>query len=123
MLTEQDYRELCRKACDMLNSAFRADPRALYALHCNRIPCTDALAEHPNVVVEKIQVLPENTPGYPEFHVGMIGVIVGMFQAMGFPCTIASMWSEPDEDGHRLFTGFSIVDFTNMQPIPDNRIT
>ncbi len=112
-MTQDEKRELAQRACDALNAAFKSDPRAMHALSVNRVPCTQELADDPHIVVDKAPVLPDGC-GYS---VGMIGVLVGMFSAMGFPCTPAVSMGDPvDEEGRRKFSGFSLIDFAKCQP-------
>ena len=56
----------------VLNTAYQADPSAIHALICNRVPCNEALAGHPDVTVSENLVVGE---GYV---VGMLGVINGI---------------------------------------------
>lgn len=59
-------------AIALLNSMVKADPKATEALVEQRIPCNEALAEHPT-----IQVVGGEGPNPPK--VGLLGVINGMF--------------------------------------------
>ena len=53
-----------------LNELVEIDPLAIRALMCTRIPCNEALANHPTVQVSE----------WPEgCHVGVIGIINGLF--------------------------------------------
>jgi hypothetical protein len=61
-----------RQAVELLNEAFTMDPEALTALTNNRVPCNEALADHPT-----IQVLDED--GSPK--VGLLGILNGIFGA------------------------------------------
>lgn len=111
--TDTQFRALAAKAAAILNRAFAADPSAMHSLSSYRVPCNQSLADDQNIVVDQIPVLPTG----PCFAVGMIGVIVGMFQAMGFPCTVASQWSdEKDADGRVKMVGFSLVEVSHCQP-------
>ena len=65
---------------EYLNSLVKADPLAMRALICNRVPCNRELAEHPTCQVGQWQ---------EGFHVGIVGVINGMFGVFG-----------EDEEGH-----------------------
>lgn len=54
---------------DILNSAFKADPAAITSLFINRVPCNNALAEHPTIIVGDMH-------GYV---VGLTGLLNGLF--------------------------------------------
>jgi hypothetical protein len=61
-----------------LNSLLDADSDALYALIEHRVPVNQTLADHPAAV------LYDDGSGAPPTY-GMLGVINGMLQVMGFP--------------------------------------
>lgn len=93
---------VAQRGLDALNSALLTDPGAMYALITNRIPCTQALADDPFLVVSK---LPTGTPD-EFFAIGMGGVLAGLFDAMGLP-KIATEWSDDtDELGRKRLVGF-----------------
>jgi len=54
---------------EVLNSALEADPAAVYALVESRVPCNEALADHPT-----IQVLAEGGT----YGVGLLGILNGL---------------------------------------------
>jgi hypothetical protein len=60
------------EAIAYLNELIRLDKPAIAALIANRVPCNQELADHPTV-----QVVAQNEG----FHVGMLGIINGMFGA------------------------------------------
>lgn len=66
---------------ELLNELIALDKPAIAAVLANRVPCNEALAEHPTV-----QVSTQND-GY---HVGLLGIINGMFgvdeRGSGFIC-------------------------------------
>lgn len=55
---------------DLLNELIRLDKPAIAALLANRVPCNQALADHPTVQVQA------QNDGY---HVGLLGIINGLF--------------------------------------------
>jgi hypothetical protein len=54
----------------LLNACMALDPKAMHALIESRVPCNDALADHPTVQVLSVD-------GQP--HVGILGLINGLF--------------------------------------------
>jgi formate dehydrogenase maturation protein FdhE len=94
---------------DCLQSAFEADPAAMHALICNRVPTSQAMVEHPHVICEEIEVL-DDAPAC----VGMLGVLNGVLEAAGLH-KVASKWCPPPSDHpeapHTLvgFTQFRIA--------------
>lgn len=79
----------------VLNEAYEADPAALHALVCNRVPCNRLLAEHATVQVETNIVATGES-----FSVGMLGVINGICEATTGK-RIAAMFSEQDRETKR----------------------
>jgi hypothetical protein len=55
---------------DYLNDLIQIDKPAVAALVANRVPCNEAMAQHPTV-----QVAAQNDG----FHVGLLGILNGMF--------------------------------------------
>jgi hypothetical protein len=93
-------KEQIQKVIDYLNSAFAADPDAMHAMIAmNRVPCNQAMADHPDVVVGKNFI----TGGWT---VGTLGLINGALTSMGLP-RVAIKWSDTkDENGRYQFLGF-----------------
>ncbi len=58
---------------EYLNELIETDRPAIAALVANRVPCNEALADHPTCQVGA---------QHGGFHVGMLGVINGMFGSM-----------------------------------------
>lgn len=92
---------MASKTVECLNKAFRRDPAVIYALICNRIPCSQELAEDPFILVDTIPVLDEKTPV-----VGLMGVLNGVLTANGMP-NVAMIFSEPNARGQRKCVGFT----------------
>lgn len=89
------------KAAEILQRAFEADPNAMHALVCNRVPCNQALADDPDVIVDKSPVLRGC-----HFSVGMMGVLNGVLVACDLP-RVSSKWSEErDAEGRQRMEGF-----------------
>lgn len=85
---------------DTLNRAFAADPEAVHAILCNRVPCNKTLADDPTIVVGESLVAPD------AFNVGIIGLLNGVLADMGQPL-VASRWSDDvDGEGRRKLLGF-----------------
>lgn len=100
---------MCRESVmqtviDVLNEAFKADPNAMHALIVNRVPCNQAMVDHPHIVCDKSPVLNGD-----HFQVGMGGILAGICTAAGLPI-IATIWDdELDEDGRRKIVGFCLL--------------
>lgn len=60
----------------VLNEAYQADPQAIHALICGRVPCNTKLANHPTVQVSDNPVAGE---GYV---VGLLGIINGVCEPL-----------------------------------------
>lgn len=82
-----------------LNAAFEADPVAMFALQGNRVACNEALADDPNVIVERLVMLTGD-----HYMVGAMGLLNGCLMAAGVG-RVATMWDQ-DMAGHNQLTGF-----------------
>lgn len=91
----------------VLNEAFASDPDAMHALICNRVPCNEALANHPTV---QVQVVPR--PTGMRFAVGMLGVLSGLSETLTGK-RVAAKFSEPDASGVSV-----VIGFTEFVPAP-----
>lgn len=87
------------KMIDCLNRAFSNDPAAIHALICNRVPCNQELAEHPNIPVD-INVVGTG------FSVGALGLLNGALDAAGMQKIAIKMSDEKDEFGRAKMLGF-----------------
>ena len=88
------------KIIKVLNSAYEADPAAVHALICNRVPCNLALARHPTVQVEQNKVSSKDS-----YAVGLLGMLNGIVE----PITggrVAIAFSAPDQNKARRIIGF-----------------
>lgn len=101
-MTNEDVRVLHNLAVECLQTAFEADPVAMYALTTNRVPCTQALADHEFVIVDQPPVLQSGSE-----MVGMMGVLNGILSAMAIPKIAYKMSEQRDEDGRSKFLGFT----------------
>jgi hypothetical protein len=89
------------KAAECLNSAFAADPNAIHALMVNRVPCNQALVDHPQIYVDMLTVVDSSLA-----QATLLGVLNGVLVANGLP-RVATKWStEADEEGRRKLLGF-----------------
>lgn len=61
--------ELAQRICDLLNELLEIDRPAIAALIANRVPCNEALSNHPTVQVG-VQ--------HGGYHVGMLGILNGL---------------------------------------------
>lgn len=89
------------KAVEVMQSAFEADPNAIHALTCMRVPCGKALVDHPTVLVDRSPVL-----GRDLAQVGVMGLINGILSAMGQPLVALKFDDEQDEFGRHKLLGF-----------------
>lgn len=92
----------------ILNEAYAADPAAIHALICNRVPCSRSLADHPTIQVEVNTV-----PLRESYSVGLLGIINGICE----PITgkkVAIQFSEPD--GVPTTKHLKILGFTEYRP-------
>ena len=89
------------KVLEVLNSALAADAAAIHALMINRVPCNQALLDHPSVCVDSVSAL-----GGVLHVVGALGLLNGVVE----PLTgerVAMVWKEPEsKDGRPTFIGF-----------------
>jgi len=86
---------------DALNAAFRADPNAIHALMCNRVPCNQFLADDKFVQVDESPVLPDG-----HFQVGALGLVNAVLAANGLPLVAAKFWDARDAEGRAMLIGF-----------------
>lgn len=71
-----------------MKSAYEADPAAIHALICNRVPCNNLLADHPTIVVDINKITePES------YSVGLMGIINGICEEVAGG-RIAAQFSE-----------------------------
>lgn len=84
----------------LLNEAYEADPAAIHALVCNRVPCNERLATTP-VQTEKNKVTPK-----PSRYVTAIGLLNGLLAPTQQRLT--THWVA-DHDGNPRLSGFEIV--------------
>lgn len=96
MEKEQSDR-IIEKFVDVLNSAYDADPAAIHALLCNRVPCNQELADHPSIVVVENKATPD--PGYT---VGLLGILNGICGALTGRTVSVTL-----ENDVRRITGFA----------------
>lgn len=86
---------------ECLNSAFAADPNAIHALICSRIPCNKELADHPHIVVDTAVVLEGCY-----WQATMLGVINGVLTANGLPRVAVMLSEKTDQEGRSKLMGF-----------------
>lgn len=101
-----------RQAVRVLNEAFRADPAAVHALICNRVPCNETLADHPTIVVSSVRT----SAGGEHYNVGPLGILNGVLGTDHL--AIGSMWSDPAAEGEREFMGFTVIDRAGSRAMP-----
>lgn len=96
------------QAVTLLNEIHRLDPTVLQELVTHRVPCNEALANHPTVQVGLVDVQDG------KFEVGILGIINGLFgvddKGWGF---IAANISNPPES---QLTGFDILEPERWKP-------
>lgn len=90
-------------AVKVLNEAFAADPAAIKALCVNRVPCNQALADHPVIWVH-----PDLEADVP--HVGLLGILNGVLESMTGK-RAAMVWDGPKVPGGACkWIGFQVYD-------------
>lgn len=108
------------KTAECLNSAFAADPNAIHALIVNRVPCNQALVDHPQIYVDMLTVVDSSMA-----QATLLGVLNGVLVANGLP-RVATKWTtESDEQGRRKLLGFCdyAEDIQKQQPEPATETT
>lgn len=98
----------------VLNEAFRADPNAMHSLICNRVPCNQALADSPSVVVETSPVLRGDN-----YQVGMMCVLNAVLRANGLPLVAAAFSEESGPGDRATLLGFCTYDPGSGRPVGD----
>lgn len=87
-------------AVRVLNRAWAADQAAIHALVCNHVPCNQALADDPTIVVDPNHFMPGRAT------LGAIGLLNGVLAEAGMPL-VALKWSdERDAEGRATLLGF-----------------
>lgn len=99
-----------------LNAAFEADPNAIHALVCNRVPCNEALADDPFVVVEapaplntghRLTDAPQSLQmPRPHYQVGALGLINAVLAANGLPLIAVKFAPIEGSPGENSVVGF-----------------
>jgi hypothetical protein len=92
---------ISEKFVDVLNEAFAIDPKALFALMTNKIPCSRMFIAHPHIEVDKANLVEE------ECLLGPLGLINGVLASMGEP-TLALNFGVPDNTGRHPIIGFRL---------------
>jgi hypothetical protein len=101
IFNETDHEDIqAGRVVNALNAAFYADPEAIHAMMCNRVPCNIRLAEDKFIIVDESMFDGGHT-------VGLLGIINGILAAAHIP-RVAMDWSDPDpeKDGKRRLCGF-----------------
>lgn len=97
----EERKQAIEVAVSVLNSAYAADPAAIHALICNRVPCNLALADHPTIPVETNRVATGET-----FSVGALGLVNGVLEAICGKRVAVQFSNEKDERGAHRIVGF-----------------
>lgn len=85
-----------------LNAAYAADPAAIHALIVNQVPCNQALADHPSVVVKANKVAQGET-----YAVTALGLLNAAVQTLTGK-RVAVMYDDtPNERGAHRILGFA----------------
>lgn len=80
-------RPLAKRIVDLLNDLVSKDRPAIAALIANRVPCNQAIADHPTVIVSV------QNGGY---HVGLLGILNGLVESNEKEA-IAAVFDDPKE--------------------------
>jgi hypothetical protein len=83
------YSPCIKKMVDVLNDALGKDPEAMNNLMKTRVICNGQLAEHPTIQVGAFKpgtnkYNKDYPEGETEFKIGLLGMINGISQAMGY---------------------------------------
>jgi hypothetical protein len=100
---DKNQQQQLQQVVDLLNDAFRRDPKAMHSLMCNRVPCDERLVDHPTIQVDQIPIKLEPV----EYCVGCLGLINGIVETLT-EGRVAMLWSEPDLTGQRWLRGFCV---------------
>jgi hypothetical protein len=84
-----------KKACAILNEALQADPEAIKALLNIRVPCNQALAEHPTIQVRGYDARGKLCPP----SIGVLGLINGISDDPNYVIAMEIDDSKEDPDG------------------------
>lgn len=87
-------------AAKAFDDAFQRDPAAFQALLVCRVPCNQALADDPLIIVETVPTLPDG-----HFTLGAMGLVNGALSAAGLPL-VAARYSEPEDGQPSQLLGF-----------------
>lgn len=90
-----DCRENAQAIVDLFNDFYKTDPEAASALFSIRVPCNDAVADHPDIVVA-------GNPG--SWKVGVLGLLNGLFGEKNR----IGMWA--NTNGSLASPGFLVTD-------------
>lgn len=101
-----------------LNDAFAADPAAIHSLLCNRVPCNQALADHPSVPVTTLPMLKAPNPQYAITALGLINGVIGPLTGK----RVMTVWDDTDPanpvlQGFDVYTGH-VEDAYGRVPLP-----
>ena len=99
-MTEQEQLDA---ATECLNSAYKADPAAMHSILCNIIPCNQALADHPFVLVQSCRMFNGRT-------LSVIGLLNGVLNAMGLPLIASHYQPDPEDPSRYELVGFMKYD-------------
>lgn len=104
--------DTANKTVACLNAAFAADPNAIHALICNRVPANQALADDPFIIMEPYPPIvalsddPQSLQHVEYYQVWALGLLNGVLAANGLPL-VAIKWRETtDSDGRGQVIGF-----------------
>ena len=98
---KRDQPSAANTTVKVLESAFKADPNAIHALVCNRVPCNQALADDPYIPVDIVPVLSDGC-----YQIGALGLINGILEANGLPKVAMKFSEEVDAKGRAKLLGF-----------------
>lgn len=99
---------VAKVACRILNESFADDPNAIHSLSVNRVPCNQALADHPSVVVDAPPTIGDSSD--PLYQVGMIGILNGILAVFGSKRLAIKFTDDKDNEGRHKMVGFCVVE-------------
>jgi hypothetical protein len=115
--------QLAYDTARLLTEAFKADPGAMHALLCNRVPCNEALADDPFIPVDgvpqQVQQAGE-TQTRTLFQVGLLSLVNGIMSTQCQPPIEAIFSDTEDEKTKRhALLGFQVRTSSEFIPTKD----
>lgn len=102
MIPHEDKLIVAKHVIKFLNEAFEADPVAIHAMICHKMPCNDKLKNHPSIQVDLSSVT--DTPYY---NVNFMGILNGILDPL-INDFVQIKWEEVEDEGRFKIVGFEL---------------